>query len=187
MAADQEEGVVEACFIARSAPMGFADAPFDLMLACKIDFLRRITMVCHCPKKSCRYFVIQRDVVWSESALFRDVPLPSSYGFVVKNERGDSIYVACVFFFFEPLTQSKVNQLNQLSERRRRTSLPHCRFCERHEKRPLRRRRQTRDGVLQRFDRSFEFARCGTAGGFTYCASCLPFSRTVFIKLCLIL
>ena len=64
MAADQEEGVVEACFIARSAPMGFADAPFDaLMLACKIDFLRRITMVCHCPKKSCRYFVIQRDVV----------------------------------------------------------------------------------------------------------------------------
>jgi hypothetical protein len=67
-------------------------------------------------------------------ARFSDAPLAQYYGFVVKNERGDSIYVSCVSFM-EPLTTEKVNQLARMSEKRRRTSLPHAKFCERRERR----------------------------------------------------
>ncbi len=101
-------------------------------------------------------------------ALYQDAPVTQCYGFVVKNERGDSIYgtydiifinkilyqyaffhilpniifcpcfrfqnihnvVSCVSFM-EPLTQAKIEKLNQLSTKRRRTSLPHRFFCER--------------------------------------------------------
>uniref|UniRef100_A0A7S2PH45 UDENN domain-containing protein n=1 Tax=Leptocylindrus danicus TaxID=163516 RepID=A0A7S2PH45_9STRA len=156
----------------RNAPMGFADAPFDAGVQDRFPSknydglpLPEEELPLFCYPTGCRL----------RRALFRDAPLPSSYGFVLKNERGDSIYVACVSFF-EPLTQSKVDQLNQLSERRRRTSLPHRRFCERHEKRPLRRRRQTRDGVLQRFgvedvndfDERPDFPGAFDGGGYGY-------------------
>ncbi|KAL3898606.1 MAG: hypothetical protein SGARI_006634 [Bacillariaceae sp.] len=60
-------------------------------------------------------------------AKYSDAPLPQYYGFVVKNERGDSIYVSCVSFM-EPLTSAKKEQLSELSERRRRISLPHKMF-----------------------------------------------------------
>jgi len=69
-------------------------------------------------------------------AQYSDAPLPQYYGFVVKNERGDSIYVSCVSFM-EPLAAEKTMQLNEMSERRRRTSLPHRRFCEKQERRRL--------------------------------------------------
>lgn len=67
-------------------------------------------------------------------ARFSDAPLAQYYGFVVKNERGDSIYVSCVSFM-EPLARDKVNQLANLSEKRRRTSLAHRRFCEKRDRR----------------------------------------------------
>jgi DENN (AEX-3) domain/dDENN domain/uDENN domain len=52
------------------------------------------------------------------------IPPPQSYGFVVKNERGDSLHVACVSFM-EPLTPDKRRQLDAFSYQRRHTSLPH--------------------------------------------------------------
>jgi len=67
---------------------------------------------------------------------YSNAPLPQYYGFVVKNERGDSIYVSCVSFM-EPLATEKARQLDEMSERRRRTSLPHRRFCEKRERRRL--------------------------------------------------
>ena len=67
---------------------------------------------------------------------YSEAPLPQNYGFVVKNERGDSIYVSCVSFM-EPLASEKVKQLDEFSERRRRTSLPHRNFCENRERRRL--------------------------------------------------
>jgi len=57
-------------------------------------------------------------------ARYQDAPLPEYYGFVVKNERGDIIHVSCVSFM-EPLERSKVEQLNAMSDRRQRSSLPH--------------------------------------------------------------
>ena len=67
---------------------------------------------------------------------YSEAPLPQNYGFVVKNERGDSVYVSCVSFM-EPLASEKVKQLDEFSERRRRTSLPHRNFCENRERRRL--------------------------------------------------
>ena len=58
------------------------------------------------------------------------VPQPQSYGFVVKNERGDSLHVACVSFM-EPLTQAKRRQLDEFSYQRRQTSLSHRNYWER--------------------------------------------------------
>ncbi|KAL7544101.1 hypothetical protein ACHAXR_013579, partial [Thalassiosira sp. AJA248-18] len=54
----------------------------------------------------------------------RNLGMPKSFGFVVKNERGDSIYVSCLTFQ-EPLTKRRKHELDQLSTRRRHTSLPH--------------------------------------------------------------
>ena len=62
-------------------------------------------------------------------AQFSDAPLAQYYGFCVKNERGDSIYVSCVSFM-EPLTKYKLKQLATMSESRRRVSLPHRFFWE---------------------------------------------------------
>jgi DENN (AEX-3) domain/uDENN domain/dDENN domain len=62
------------------------------------------------------------------------IPQPESYGFVVKNERGDSLHVACVSFM-EPLTPDKRRQLDEFSYQRRKTSLPHRKYWERR-KRP---------------------------------------------------
>lgn len=58
-----------------------------------------------------------------------EAPVPQCYGFCVKNERGDSIYVSCVSFM-EPLTQSKSAQLDKISQERRSTSLAHRYYCE---------------------------------------------------------
>lgn len=82
----------------------------------------------------------------------RNLPMPRYFGFVVKNERGDSIYgtlcadllvkrvsvvicrivqptlrnftVSCMSFL-EPITSQRKEELDQLSQERRRTSLPH--------------------------------------------------------------
>lgn len=58
-----------------------------------------------------------------------NAPLPQCYGFCVKNERGDSIYVSCVSFM-EPLTSEKSDQLDKISQRHRATSPAHRYFCD---------------------------------------------------------
>ncbi|GAX24917.1 hypothetical protein FisN_2Lh192 [Fistulifera solaris] len=62
-------------------------------------------------------------------AKLSDEPVPQYYGFVVKNERGDSIYVSCVSFM-EPLTPEKKSQLDEMSSKRAVYSLSHKQFCE---------------------------------------------------------
>jgi hypothetical protein len=62
-------------------------------------------------------------------AKLSDEPVPQYYGFVVKNERGDSIYVSCVSFM-EPLTPEKESQLDEMSSQRAMYSLSHKQFCE---------------------------------------------------------
>ena len=54
----------------------------------------------------------------------KDLPLPKCFGFVVKNERGDSIYVSCLSFL-EPMTMIRKEELDLYSKYRQGTSLPH--------------------------------------------------------------
>jgi hypothetical protein len=84
-------------------------------------------------------------------ALFQDAPLAECYGFVVKNERGDSIHVSCVSFM-EPLTSAKINQLNRMSERRRRTSLPSRFFCERRDQRAATVKQRNKRNLQRKID-----------------------------------
>jgi hypothetical protein len=86
-------------------------------------------------------------------AKFSDAPLAEYYGFVVKNERGDSIYVSCVSFA-EPLTAQKQRQLDKLSETRRHTSLAHAAFCDKRDKQNQNEnyRVNSGDSLLTRFD-----------------------------------
>jgi hypothetical protein len=53
---------------------------------------------------------------WLHHAQYCDAPLSQYFGvFVVKNKRGNSIYVSCVSFM-EPLTTAKKEQLSRLSK-----------------------------------------------------------------------
>lgn len=115
--------------VRKNLPFGFADAAFATRVLGRFPFrnykglpLPEEELPMFCYPTGCRLHRSQ----------FGDAPLPQYYGFVVKNERGDSIYVSCVSFM-EPLTAEKSNQLTQISNQRRRTSLPHRRFCERRE------------------------------------------------------
>jgi hypothetical protein len=135
--------------VRRNAPLGFCDAAFSTTVLDRFPYknykglpLPEEELPMFCYPTGCRL----------HRAQFCDAPLPQYYGFVVKNERGDSIYVSCVSFM-EPLTQQKRRQLDRLSENRRRVSLPHARFCAKQERR--RRRRQgtlsSRDNTLGDF------------------------------------
>lgn len=73
----------------RNLPMGFADTPFATSVMDRFPEknykglpLPEEELPMFCYPTGCRL----------ERAVFRDAPLPSSYGFVVKNERGDSLY-----------------------------------------------------------------------------------------------
>ena len=70
-------------------PMGFADAPFAASVLDRFPKknykglpLPEEELPMFCYPTGCRL----------KRALFRDAPLPKCYGFVVKNERGDSLY-----------------------------------------------------------------------------------------------
>lgn len=113
----------------RNLPFGFADAAFATKVQGRFPLgnykdlpLPEEELPMFCYPTGCRL----------HRARYCDAPLAEYYGFVVKNERGDSIYVSCVSFM-EPLTSKKLSQLAQMSEKRRRTSLPHRRFCEKRE------------------------------------------------------
>lgn len=115
------------CLIARhNAPSGFCDAAFATSVLDRFPYknykglpLPEEELPMFCYPTGCRL----------HRAKFCDAPLPQYYGFVVKNERGDSIYVSCVSFM-EPLSRQKREQLIKLSEKRCRVGLPHGRFLE---------------------------------------------------------
>lgn len=116
------------CLLTRhNIPMGFCDAAFSTSVLDRFPYknykglpLPEEELPMFCYPTGCRLY----------RAKYCDAPLPQYYGFVVKNERGDSIYVSCVSFM-EPLTSKKKEQLAKLSEKRRRVSLPHKKFCAR--------------------------------------------------------
>lgn len=114
-------------------PFGFADAAFATSVLHRFPLsnyedmpLPEEELPMFCYPTGCRL----------HRARFSDAPLAEYYGFVVKNERGDSIYVSCVSFM-EPLTQEKVQQLDRMSYHRREFSLPHRKFWETRERRKI--------------------------------------------------
>jgi DENN (AEX-3) domain/uDENN domain/dDENN domain len=111
----------------RNRPFGFADATFATSVLHRFPFsnyhdlpLPEEELPMFCYPTGCRL----------HRARLSEAPLPEYYGFVVKNERGDSIYVSCVSFM-EPLVAGKVRQLDRMSWFRRETSLAHRMFCQR--------------------------------------------------------
>lgn len=116
-----------ALLVKRNIPLGFCDAAFCTRVLDRFPHknykglpLPEEELPMFCYPTGCRL----------HRARFSDAPLAQYYGFVVKNERGDSIYVSCVSFM-EPLTKQKKDQLTTMSEKRRRVSLPHKRFGDR--------------------------------------------------------
>ena len=116
--------------VRKNDPVGFADIPFEASVqdrfpSCDYKGLpmpvEELPLFCY--PQGCRLLRTR----------LSDIPLPSSYGFVLKNiERGDSIYVSCVSFY-EPITKEKIEQLNAFSRIWRRTSLAHAKFCQNEE------------------------------------------------------
>ena len=113
----------------KNVPAGFADAAFATKVLDRFPEqnykglpLPEEELPMFCYPTGCRL----------HRARFSEAPVAQYYGFVLKNERGDSIFVSCVSFM-EPLTHEKQLQLGKLSERRRRTNLAHRRYCERRE------------------------------------------------------
>ena len=126
------------CLIVRhNVPMGFCDAAFSTRVLDRFPYknykglpLPEEELPMFCYPTGCRLY----------RAKYSDAPLPQYYGFVVKNERGDSIYVSCVSFM-EPLTNKKKEQLAVLSEKRRRVSLPHKVYWAKKHKKNLQKKR----------------------------------------------
>ena len=119
--------------VRKNLPFGFADAAFATKVLDRFPErnykglpLPQEELPMFCYPTGCRL----------HRARYSDAPLAQYYGFVVKNERGDSIYVSCVSFM-EPLTSQKKEQLARMSEKRRKTSLPHAQFCERRDRKRL--------------------------------------------------
>jgi hypothetical protein len=127
------------CILVRhNVPMGFCDAAFSTRVLDRFPYknykglpLPEEELPMFCYPTGCRLY----------RAKYSDAPLPQYYGFVVKNERGDSIYVSCVSFM-EPLTNKKKEQLSKLSEKRRRVCLPHKIYWARRQQRMMRRQRR---------------------------------------------
>ena len=67
-----------------------------------------------------------------------------------------STKVSCVSFM-EPLTPAKLEQLNQISEQRERTSLPHKFYCQRMEKTQFGKNPNEESGILMGFDQMITF------------------------------
>lgn len=116
--------------VRRNLPYGFADAAFATRVLGRFPLqnykslpLPEEELPMFCYPNGCRL----------HRAKLSDAPVAQYYGFVVKNERGDSIYVSCVSFM-EPLTPLKSSQLEEISMRRSVASLPHRRYCEKKQK-----------------------------------------------------
>lgn len=139
--------------VKRNVPIGFADIAFATRVLDRFPLknykglpLPEEELPMFCYPTGCKL----------HRAPYSDAPLPEYYGFVVKNERGDSIYVSCVSFF-EPLAKQKIEQLSNMSEKRRRTSLAHRTYCEKRE-----RRRRRKEGQLYSSDDAEPFTVRGS-------------------------
>jgi len=111
--------------VRRNLPNGFADLPFSAKVLDR--FPRKNYRGMPFPEEELPLFCYAGGSLLVRDKL-RNLSMPRSFGFVVKNERGDSIYVSCLTFM-EPLTKQRKQELNQLSMRRRDTSLPHRIYC----------------------------------------------------------
>ena len=130
------------CLVRRNAPQGFADTPYATSVLDR--FPRKNYKGAPMPEEELPMFCYPTGCRLHRARL-RDAPLAQCYGFVVKNERGDSIHVSCVSFM-EPLAPGKAKELDVMSDRRRRASIPHRLFCERREKRAAVQRRRMGSG-----------------------------------------
>jgi len=106
-------------------PLGFADTSFATTVLDR--FPKKDYKGVPLPEEELPMFCYPTGCRLSRQ-MYHDSPSAECYGFVVKNERGDSIHVSCVSFM-EPLTTFKKEQLCRMSKERRKTSLPHNLFC----------------------------------------------------------
>ena len=108
-----------------NTPNGFADLPFAAKVLDRFPQGNYRGMPF--PEEELPMFCYARGSLLVRDKL-RNVGLPKCFGFVVKNERGDSIYVSCLTFY-EPLTRARKDQLDELSIRRQNVSLLHRSHC----------------------------------------------------------
>jgi hypothetical protein len=119
----------------RNIPHGFCDVP--LAPAKVLDrFPRKNYRNMPFPEEELPLFCYPQGGVCLVRDKLRNWTLPKSFGFVVKNERGDSIYVSCLTFL-EPVTKQRMEQLDQLSMQRQETSLAHRAYCKKKKKKAL--------------------------------------------------
>mmetsp|Transcript_27836 Transcript_27836/g.55703 ORF Transcript_27836/g.55703 Transcript_27836/m.55703 type:complete len:2024 (+) Transcript_27836:44-6115(+) len=109
----------------RNTPNGFADLPFRARVLDR--FPSKDYRGMPFPEEELPLFCYPRGSYLVRKKL-KDLPLPKCFGFVVKNERGDSIYVSCLSFL-EPLTMIRKEELDLYSKYRQGTSLPHRSYC----------------------------------------------------------
>jgi hypothetical protein len=131
----------------RNIPNGFADLPFRARVLDR--FPSKDYRGMPFPEEELPLFCYPGGSLLVRKKL-KDLPLPKCFGFVVKNERGDSIYVSCLSFL-EPLTMIRKEELDSYSKYLQDTSLPHRVYCQqRNEQR--RRQRHNFDNCLLAFD-----------------------------------
>ena len=137
----------------RNIPHGFCDVP--LAPAKVLDrFPRKNYRNMPFPEEELPLFCYPRGGVCLVRDKLRNWTLPKSFGFVVKNERGDSIYVSCLTFL-EPATKRRMEQLDQLSMQRQDTSLAHRAYCKK--KKALDEHRRFGNDCLVGFDDNITF------------------------------
>lgn len=112
--------------VRRNIPQGIADTPFSTSVIGRFPYANYKYLPL--PEEELPMFCYPTGCRLHRAALCES-PLPQYYGFCVKNEQGDSIYVSCVSFM-EPLTRSKQEQLDALSDRLQGISLTHAKYCE---------------------------------------------------------
>eukprot|EP00986_Skeletonema_menzelii_P013803 scaffold8428_cov151-Skeletonema_menzelii.AAC.1 len=110
----------------RNRPNGFADLPFQARVLDR--FPSKDYRGMPFPEEELPLFCYPGGSYLVRKKL-KDLPLPKCFGFVVKNERGDSIYVSCLSFL-EPLTMIRKGELDLYSKCRQGTSLPHRVYCQ---------------------------------------------------------
>jgi hypothetical protein len=110
----------------RNIPNGFADLPFQARVLDR--FPSKDYRGMPFPEEELPLFCYPSGNHLVRKKL-KDLPSPKCFGFVVKNERGDSIYVSCLSFL-EPLTMMRKEELDSYSKHRKDTSLPHRIHCQ---------------------------------------------------------
>ena len=112
----QDDGMlgVPVIFYRKNVPIGFANAAFATRVLDR--FPRKDYKGVPLPEEELPMFCYPTGCKLYRGKL-ADAPLPQYYGFVIKNERGDNVYVSCVSFM-EILTDSKAEQLRNISAHR---------------------------------------------------------------------